>query len=72
MLGRLGRQWRIMCSDDCGDSGEECARTIRETVEKNVLGRLGRQWRRMCSDDWGDSGEECARTIGETVENNVI
>ena len=47
MLGRLGRQWRLMCSDDRGDSGEECARTIGETVEKNVLGRLGRQWRRM-------------------------
>ena len=41
-----------MCSDDWGDSGEECARTIEETVEKNVLGRLGTQWRRMCSDDW--------------------
>ena len=40
-----------MCSDDCGDSGEECARTIRETVEKNMLGRLGRQWRIMCSDN---------------------
>ena len=26
-----------MCSDDWGDSGEECARTIRETVEKNVV-----------------------------------
>ena len=49
-----------MCSDDWGDSGEECARTIRETVEKNVLGRLGRQW------------EECAWTIRETVEKNVL
>ena len=56
-----------MCSDDCGDSGEEFARTIGETVEKNMLGRLGRQWRIMCSDDYGDSGEDCGRTIGETV-----
>ena len=61
-----------MCSDDWGDSGEECVRTIGETVEKNVVGPLGRQWRRICSDDWGDSGEECARTIGETVEKNVL
>ena len=61
-----------MCSDHWGDSGEECAPTIGEIVEKNVLGRLGRQWRRMCSDHWGDSAEECARTIGETVENNVL
>ena len=57
MLGRLGRQWRRLCTDHWGDSGEECARTIVETVEKNLLGRLGRQWRRICSDDWGDSGE---------------
>ena len=57
MLGPLGRQCRRMCSDDWGDSGEECARTIRETVEKNVVGPLGRQWRRICSDDWVDSGE---------------
>ena len=67
MHGPLGRQWRRMCSDDCGDSGEEFARTIGESVEKNMLGRLGRQWRIMCSDDYGDSGEDCGRTIGETV-----
>ena len=53
-----------MCSDHWGDSAEECARTIGETGEKNVLGRLGRQWRRMWSDHWGDSGEEYAQTIG--------
>ena len=40
-----------MCSDDWGHSGEECARTIGETVEKNVIGQLGRQWRIMCSDN---------------------
>ena len=44
-----------MCSDDWGDSGEECGRTIGETVEKNMLRRLGRQWRITCSEDWGDS-----------------
>ena len=61
-----------MCSDDWGDSGEDCARTIGETLEKNMLGPFGRQWRRMCSDDWGDIGGECARIIGETVAKNVL